>query len=289
MTVILGLVFYSYWIEARTITVQHVTLKSALIRRRVTIALVSDLHLFGRRILNREKGIGDAVKKALHRENPDVVLLAGDLIDNNSGIPVLDRLLRTIRSSGPSGFYTVLGNHDHYQYNFFHLFSPLFDFVDKEPSDLKALKEVLQKNRVRLLMDEKIQLKVNGNRIWLGGLDYLTFKNKKIPSYHFTERDKSFKILLSHYPDVVRMKGKEWRRFDLVLSGHTHGGQVTFFGYPLISRSRMRRKHIRGASVHEKTVLYVTKGVGVSHYVPVRLFAKPDITMIRLEGNHESR
>lgn len=289
LTLAVAAVAYAYIIEAREVTVQHAVLRTASIRGSVKIALVSDLHLYRKRFVDREKEIGHAIVRTVLRERPDALLLAGDLIDHNGGIPALDRVLKAVRSVGPAVTCAVLGNHDHYQYNFFHLFSPLFDFIDKKGSDVAALRKVLRNNGVRLLTDEKVLLRLKGNRIWLAGADYLAFKRKKIPSFHFTERDKSFKILLSHYPDVVRLKGKEWERFDLVLSGHTHGGQVTFFGYPLMARSRIGRKNLRGASVHNNTVLYITKGVGVSRFVPIRFFAKPDITIIRLEGNNEKK
>ena len=104
-------------------------------------------------------------------------------------------------------------------------------------------------------------------------------KSAKQTPYPLSD-DGSFQIVLSHYPDMIRsLQGNP----DLVLSGHTHGGQITAFGTPLVTRSRIGRKSTRGVSIHKNTILAVSKGMGVSHYVPFRFFAEPDVLMIKVQ------
>lgn len=286
MLTVLVLLFlvYAFFIEVNRVHIRHVTVRSRVKGRRLVIMHLSDLHLYGGRNAPRAEWIRKSIAKSLKKEKPDLVFITGDLIDNNSGIPALNDVLSEIRA--PKGVYAVLGNHDHYQYNFLHVFSPLFDFVDKKNTDMKNLEKVLAGNRVRLLSDRTVRINANGFSVRIAGLEYRTFKKKKIPSFRFPENEASFKILLSHYPDIVRFPRGVWNRFDLILSGHTHGGQVTLFGYPLISRSRVGRKYIQGASIHGDTVLFVSRGLGVSRYVPMRFFASPEISIIRLEGEN---
>jgi uncharacterized protein len=275
---------YAFLIEVYRVRVRHLKVHTGVRGKRLKIAHLSDLHLYGGPYAKRAVWIRNMIGKTLKKEKPDMIVITGDLIDNNSGIPLLDGVLAKVRA--PYGVYAVLGNHDHFQYNFLHVFSPLFDFVDKKKTDRKALEAVLKKNRVKLLSDSAVTVRANGFILRIAGLEYLTFKKKKIPAFRFPENDKSFKILLSHYPDVVRLPGGGWKKFDLVLSGHTHGGQVTLFGFPLISRSKVGRRNIRGASVHGNTMLYVSKGLGVSRYVPFRFFAAPEIGFLILEGEN---
>jgi predicted MPP superfamily phosphohydrolase len=282
--IVLFLFYYALFIEVNRAQVRHLTVRTASRGKVLKIAHLSDLHLYGGRSVKRAEWIKRTIDKTLAKEKPDLILITGDLIDNNSGIPLLDRVLTNVRA--PHGVFAVLGNHDHFQYNFLHVFSPLFDFVDRKKTDMKRLVGVLNKHRVKLLSDRSVAFNAGGFSLRIAGLEYLTFKKKKIPAFPFPENGKSFKILLSHYPDVVRFPGKGWNRFDLVLAGHTHGGQVTLFGFPLIARSRVGRKKIQGASVLGRTVLFVSRGLGVSRYVPFRFFAAPEISMIKLEGEH---
>ncbi len=59
-------------------------------------------------------------------------------------------------------------------------------------------------------------------------------------------------------------------------------GQVTIFGLPITAKSKIKKREARGASIHQDTILFVSKGVGVSHYFPFRFFANPDISIISI-------
>ncbi len=72
-------------------------------------------------------------------------------------------------------------------------------------------------------------------------------------------------------------------KVDLVLSGHTHGGQITFFGIPVVVRSKIKRKFAKGLSLHKGTYLFVNRGVGESFYIPFRFFSPPSITLIKIK------
>lgn len=94
--------------------------------------------------------------------------------------------------------------------------------------------------------------------------------------------DSCYSILLAHSPDYV--KYAEANHVDLVLSGHTHGGQIRlpFIG-PLVVRIALGRKYAQGLHRFGSTNLYVTRGIGTA-LVPMRFLCPPEITLIKLRS-----
>jgi predicted MPP superfamily phosphohydrolase len=271
-------IWYAHYVEANNIVIQDIKVKSDRIKESLLLLQLSDLHLFKRMSPKRLSNIKNAVKKSIEKKIPDFIFLTGDYIDNNSGIEVLNEIFPLFRSN--YGAYAVLGNHDYFQYNFFHIFSPLFFWVDKKPTDLQRLKESISKNKIELLINERREKNIAGIKIEILGIDALTVKENRLAGLKIAPKS-DFRIVLSHYPDAIHyIKGKA----DILLSGHTHGGQITAFGFPVIAKSKVKKSDIKGASVYQDTVLIVSKGMGVSRYIPFRFFARPDIHIIHVEG-----
>lgn len=285
-------VFYAVRIETGAMELRTIRIRTRKIRGRARFLLISDMHLHAGSPSWVVAAAKNAIRSCIKSRKPDAILIAGDMIDHHSGIKMLPVFLDELSSR--LGTYAVLGNHDYYQYNLLHVFSPLFDWIDRKRTDLALLEKTYRRSKVRLLRDRSVRLPVpGGGSVMLTGLDYRKDRLKGpgvLPAA--PGRKNTYRILLSHYPDVVKYQAG---RYDLILSGHTHGGQVTFFGWPLVSRSGIRKKHIRGTSVHgftrgtagDETVLHVTKGMGVGRHTPFRFFARPDITVIELEGCHD--
>jgi uncharacterized protein len=275
--VIIVFLVYANRFEANNVKVEHITVRSEKIKNPLSIMQLSDFHLYKGMSKKRLGNIRNSIQESLKRNTPDLILLTGDYIDKNSGIEVLNDLLSGLTSK--HGIFAVLGNHDYYQYNFAHIFSPLFFIVEKKKTDLEKLKQVFRDNGVRLLMDETEILKIEENSIDMIGIDSNTVKKKRMHDLKLLDND-HFKIVLSHYPDAIRHVSN---KVDMMFSGHTHGGQVTVFGMPLTAKSMIKKSEARGVSIHGGTVLLVSKGLGVSHYFPLRFFANPDICIISLE------
>ncbi len=269
--------------EASRIHIEHLTLYTDGIKQGLSIMHLSDLHLFGNMSSARLRRIQDVIRENL--EKPvDFVFLTGDLIDKNSGIDVLgEKILPLLRAEG--GLFAVLGNHDYFEYNVLHVFSPLFFLHEKKSTDVERLLRVLRDGGVRVLRNEVVPMTYKGNSLTLVGVDNFLQGRYSWPDIQIPEDD-SYKMVLAHFPDVIHhIKG----RVDVVFSGHTHGGQITVWGYPVTAKAKIRRREARGASIHDTTVLYVSKGVGVSHYLPLRFFAHPDVTLIRIEVADEKK
>lgn len=199
---------------------------------------------------------------------PDVVMVSGDLVnDEQAGIEPAMKVLA--RSTAP--VYASLGNHDYIagRGGGIGLHTPLAN----------ELTTALSFTDVKLLRNARTTIEHNGAKLNIVGLeDYWT--QMYSPNLIFREIDKNeTTIALSHNPDTVHHLIPH--EVDLVLSGHTHGGQVRipFFGAPILPVRDKR--HIEGLYAYKKTQLHVSRGVGFSHQI--RFNCRPEIVMLTLK------
>jgi predicted MPP superfamily phosphohydrolase len=190
----------------------------------------------------------------------DVCVLTGDFRGATFGpfqpaLGILAELCATMR--GP--VYGVLGNHDS---------------LRMVPS--------LEKMNIRILMNESVLIRRGDQSIHIAGIDDAHF-------YRADNLEKAtalipldaFSILLSHTPEIYRQAAHAG--FDLLLSGHTHGGQICLpGGIPITLDSVLPRRLGAGAWKHHNMDGYTSVGAG-SSVVPVRFNCPPEITLHRLE------
>lgn len=235
------------------------------------IAQLSDLHsspLVGKEHLER------AVELAL-AEKPDLVVLTGDYIGHTLKTRAgqvhdfdptyLDNLVATlVKVKAPFGTYAVLGNHDFWS----------------GPEVTERLCHDFEKRAgISVLRNQSVVLSKDNESIQLLGVDdywhswNLGKAMRKVPL-------KSVKILLSHNPDINRRLIPA-HRIDLVLSGHTHGGQITFpiLGTPFATH--MNQRYLKGLVRDGERQTYITRGVG-HLVVPIRFNCPPEVTLITL-------
>lgn len=200
---------------------------------RLRILGISDLHLgytIGAKELTKWVQI-------INDENPDIVVIGGDLIDNNAKIIFemgLDRILRNIHA--PLGVYACLGNHEY-------ISGKTESIRFHEASNISVLKDTIYN--------------VSEN-ITLIGRDDLSNKNRKTLNAIINGVDKNqFKLLLDHQPSNLEEAEKE--KIDLQFSGHTHNGQV--FPFSLIAESMFENPH--GMIRKGLTWVYVSSGLGI--------------------------
>lgn len=214
------------------------------------------------------------------KENADVVLFTGDLVNDHAKEMVNYRdVFNKIKA--PMGVFSTLGNHDYGDY--VNWDSPL-----AKKQNLENLKDVHRQMGWRLLMNEHAVLERNGDSIALLGIENWGAKGnfpkygKMDQAYPGTEKY-PFKILMSHDPShwdaEVRPKYSD---IDLMLSGHTHGMQ---FGLetPFGKWSPVQWMYKQWAGLYEQgnQKLYVNRGYGFIGY-PGRVGILPEITIIEL-------
>lgn len=276
LTVVFIVLYYANRIGANRIRVRRIDVELEKVKGEFRILHLSDLHFYSGMPERRLDNVHRAVDKLYAETAPDLVCVTGDFIDNDGGKEFLPALIAKLSSQ--SGVYAVLGNHDYFEYGFAHVFQTLFEEAGKRPADTHGLLKLLRECGVRVLVDKNVRIAPG---IVLHGVDAHTGRDliaEKLPE---AGTDAALKIALSHYPDVSLVMGG---RYDLLLAGHTHGGQIAFFGLPILTRSRIKGKMIRGLTYKDGAAMYVSHGAGVSRYFPFRLFAPAEVALITLRG-----
>jgi hypothetical protein len=223
----------------------------------VRIILVSDLHFSP--TISREE-----LRKRLRPLTDlqgDLVVFAGDLATDGqpAGIMIAAGLLGELSPKLPR--IAVLGNHDRWH------------------NEQKAQDE-LARNGFRVLRDKQLTIKLNGTPLTLAGVDNSYVRHADIGDVLKDLPEQGFVLLLAHSPDV--MLDPKSQRADLVLCGHTHGGQVNppLVG-PLACSSSMGPRYASGLHTIGRTKLFVTRGIGevVTNF---RLHCEPEIAVLEL-------
>ena len=221
-----------------------------------TVAFVTDLH-HGPFVSEADVA---AVVRTTMALAPDLILLGGDYSHRDGKyIAPCFELLAAL--SAPLGVYGVLGNHD-YRHG------------------LAETRAGMECAGVVELTNRGVPLTVGGETLHVAGVDDLWHGRPDSDAALRGVAVADACLLVSHNPDFAETLRD--RRVGLVLSGHTHGGQVVVPGYgaPLVP-SRYGRKYAHGLVEAPATQVYVSAGTGLS-VLPVRVGCRPEITRITL-------
>jgi predicted MPP superfamily phosphohydrolase len=204
-------------------------------------------------------GIGAVWQAAVwtRERRPDLVAITGDLLTHPRGEPMLRRLVRVL----PLPTVAVLGNHD----------VALSRDPQARRSDLRELEPAT------LLRDDGRLLELRGRSVWIAGADpRLIVRGRHRLDPNALAREADFSILLCHYPRVL--DGLEPGRFDLVLAGHMHDGQITL-PYPggKVLLAHPSARYTRGVYRNAAATMHVSAGLGTT-FVPFRFAARPEAT-----------
>ena len=192
----------------------------------------------------------------LMAERPDLIVLGGDYVtraDRQYVAPSADALAPL---SAPNGVFAILGNHD----------------------DDHEMPAALAKNGVEVLKDARTHLTVNGEGLDLAGIRYWTRRPADIAT---VVRDAAGPvILLAH--DPRRLTEAAALNVPLVLSGHTHGGQVVL---PIVGAVAAQKFPVAaGIARRGRTTMFVSRGIGTI-YVPVRVNCPPEVAILTLRAD----
>ncbi|NLP06581.1 metallophosphoesterase [Candidatus Fermentibacteria bacterium] len=221
------------------------------------IALVADIHhgrFFGPEAVRR-------AVEAVNSAGPDLVVLAGDYVLGSADYisPCMD-----ILSGISAPCCAVLGNHDHWE------------------GPEETLRLLSDRVRARTLVNSSMRIGPAGESLLVCGVGDFWEDEQRLGECLSGRRAGEPVILVSHNPDYAEELAPG--EVDLVLAGHTHGGQVVlpFFGAPMLP-SFYGQKYRSGLVSRGGTSVYVSRGVGVGS-PPVRLNCRPEIAVLTLEG-----
>lgn len=239
------------------------------------IAQFSDVHI-GSYMSNERL---EMLRERLLALKPDIIVCTGDLIDNELGqLTQATALLRGL--AAPLGVYMCMGNHEY------------ISALSSPNADVSRVIKPLRETGTNLLVNESRKIRVGSSHLWLMGLDYPEMRG--LPPLLQSTTTRSFdaclsavnddgapRIVLAHNPAQFREGQK--RPIDLMLSGHTHGGQVSLgrVGRYEFTPVLPFEVYHRGEYLHEGRKLYVNSGYG--GWLPVRINCPPEITLVTLQ------
>jgi len=273
-----GTIFYGSFIEPRIIRVDEEEIDLQEIDTPVTIAVFSDIQVGPYKREQFVQRVVDIIKD----KKPDVILFPGDFVQNDGTqledesvfLKPLEQLTKIIP------FIGVNGNHEH------GVGGRSRQHVGSvEQETVKALTKlgvtVLENNAEILNISDQEFYIYGSDEAWVGQEDFSSFEHQE---------DRTT-ILLSHNPSSLftfkehaNNNGIDPQALDLVVSGHTHGGQIRLpiigpIGYP---ETLLPRKYYRGWSTWDGTPLFVTSGLGESG-TRARLFVPPEIVLLTIK------
>lgn len=213
-----------------------------------TIVQLTDLH----------HGFGipvSVIDRVIHQVNlleKDAIVCTGDYIHGGDGLSAIDTVWsRMMTLKAREGVYSVLGNHDHMFDNGEYSLS----WLDKSGQGVRH---------------KATSISRGGERIWIGGAGEMWRDTLGIDEAFRNTPPEECKILLSHFPDAADSTFET--RVDLMICGHTHGGQIAIPPFA----SRMSGLHKRGG-----TQVYISRGIGW-YLAPVRINCAPEISVLKL-------
>jgi hypothetical protein len=221
------------------------------------IAQISDFH-YGTWL---SRPMLEQVVMRINAQKPDLVAITGDIVTFDPARFADDLVSVLGEIQAKDGVVAVMGNHDHW-------------------SDPVAVRDLLQKANVRTLDNDVMTLQRDGALLHICGIDDFMNGHDRLEQVDSKLPAKGAAILLAHEPDFADHSAENGR-FDLQISGHSHGGQIVFPIFGALYLPAYARKYTSGL-YHVKGMLqYTNRGLGTAE-LQFRLNCPPEITIFEL-------
>lgn len=260
----LPIAIHARWIEPYDLRVERVTVelaRTALGRQPVVIGLLADFEAVA---------VGDHERAAVAKvmaEQPDLILVAGDVFQSGASratAPIAEMRDLFDRLWAPGGVWVVPG----------------------APDEAELLREVVLGTHARLLEDESIQIRLGDRLLTLLGLGESEASYRALVDFEDEPGDGDIRLVLSHMPRAV-MELRRDSRVDLVVAGHTHGGQVVLplLGPPIVLSPLPRTIAAGGLHDYNGNGVYVSRGLGLERHQapPIRFLCPPEVSVLTLQ------
>ncbi|WP_066252430.1 metallophosphoesterase [Neobacillus drentensis] len=257
---------YANRIEPSLLDIQKLQIKHPLIPKSfngIKIIQFSDTHLGFQYNLHQFNKLVEKINLL----KPDIILFTGDLMDEPNQYTEINKLIPILtKLHAPLGKYCIFGNHDHGGYG----------------SDI--YRNIMVTADFTVLLNESAPIKLqDGSTIYLLGIDDAMLGKPNLPLTLKNVPKDTFKILLSHAPDLAETAIQypvHWQ-----LSGHSHGGQIKipFFGALVTPPfAQIYPEGLYSIGENNRLSLYVNRGIGTTR-LPFRFMSKPELTIFTLK------
>ncbi|PFP29800.1 metallophosphoesterase [Bacillus sp. AFS073361] len=256
---------YANRIEPSLLDIQELQIKHPLIPKSfdgIKLVQFSDTHLGFQYSLHQFTKLA----KKINSLQPDIILFTGDLMDEPNQYTEINKLMPILKGlHAPFGKYCIFGNHDHGGYG----------------SDI--YRNIMENSDFNVLLNESAPVKMSdGSMICLLGIDDAMLGNPNLPLALRNVPQNTFKLLLSHAPDLAQTAAQypvHWQ-----LSGHSHGGQIKipFLGALVTPPfGQLYPEGLYSVGDDSPLSLYVNRGIGTTR-LPFRFLSKPELTIFTL-------
>lgn len=246
--------------------IQHYAMESGKITRPVRIALITDLH---------SCAYGDQEETLIHaiwEQNPDIILLGGDICDDKLPRANTEALLKGIADDYPC-FY-VTGNHEYWS------------------RDIDSILALFQSHQVEILSGTYQTMEINGQKLNICGISDPAQMKYTDTDFGWTDQLEALKevhqngaytLLLAHRPEKIEnyLSG----HYDLILAGHAHGGQWRIPGLVnglYAPNQGLFPKYAGGRYDFGKTTMIVSRGLARETTAIPRIFNRPELVILDL-------
>lgn len=223
----------------------------------LTISHITDIHIGEHTTYEQAREI----VRLSNAQNPDLVVMTGDYITKSTTqLDPLIELFRDLKSK--HGIFAVLGNHDY-------------------ASNTARMKSLAKSADIELMGNEHRVLKIKGKKLCIAGVEDLWTKRTCLKTAMQNAPKNTPKILLCHNPDFAESMPRDLE-IDLMISGHTHGGQVKipFIGPVVLPINH--KKYAEGLVQGPACKVFISRGLGMVGY-PVRFNCKPEIPLLTIK------
>jgi len=261
----------------------------------LSVLHISDLH-----VRRSDLRLFRAQKAALQGLAPDLLCVTGDVCEKVQDIDLVIELLGTVRPR--LGTFIVLGNHEHNAPlpeilalrnkrgwrkalgNILSLFAPRLKSDGDEEGH--AMAEALQRAGLTVLHNEGVRVSANDRSLWIAGCDSAWAGHADMLAAMRGRREGEATLSLIHEPDLAFDAREEGA--DLILAGHTHGGQVRLplLGTPYTHRVDHRIDIAAGFQRIGEGVLHITAGLG--HTIPLRFRCPPEVVWLDCDPSEQA-
>ena len=202
-------------------------------------------------------------------EKPDLIALTGDFIDRGPDhVRAAAKLFRHLKA--PLGVFGVLGNHDFSVHT--------ARGARRHPELHRTVADSLGAEGVEMLRNRSVRVGKGGGELLVAGVDDLWSGESDLDAAFDSASRETPRVLLAHNPQSVDQLGAH--RADLILSGHTHGGQINWPGVGPLFLGKSARRWAAGLYQLEDTRLYVNTGVGFGWRL--RFGVRPELALFTL-------
>jgi len=227
--------------------------------KNITFVQLSDLH-------GRTRFLNGSISKFVNKINPDIVFITGDITSKERHLlPVIKEINKItcdnkIFVPGNYERQTIVG----------------FSKRNKTKEEYKDFVDELTLHDIKYLENDGIMLKLGDKKIYIYGIDNSIYGNESFE--HFERDNQNFTVLLAHSPNIIPILKDRQIHYNLLLTGHTHGGQIRFFNKTL---GAYKHFHLGMKFIDQSKCVYINPGLGTVK-IPIRFSCPPEISVFTM-------